>query len=80
MIARIEIGFDSEDKAKQIMHAINPDNSPLPTGLSITTKVENKNLMIQIECSRGIDSLRATVEDIMSAVDLSIRTYDLVST
>jgi tRNA threonylcarbamoyladenosine modification (KEOPS) complex Pcc1 subunit len=78
MLAEIQIEFKSNEDATHILEAINPDNSPLPPGISIQTHVEDTRLMIQIECERGIDSLRATVEDIMSAIDLSARTINSV--
>ena len=78
MLAKIHIEFKSNEDATHVLEAINPDNSPLPPGISIQNHVEDSRLMIQIECERGIDSLRATVEDIMSAIDLSIRTIDTI--
>lgn len=78
MIATIEIEFDSEMDAKQVLNSINPDNTPLPTGISINTNQTKNRIKIRIECTRGIDSLRSTVEDIMSAIDLSVRTIDTI--
>ena len=75
MSVRIELSFESHDHAVRVLDAIAPDNYPLPTGLVIDSHVHGSVLFILIECQRGIDSLRATLEDIMSAIDLSIRTY-----
>ncbi len=78
MLADIQLEFESHEDANQVLNAINPDNSPLPPGISIQTSVEQNRLLIRIECERGIDSLRATVEDIMSAIDLSLRTLNTI--
>ena len=78
MIATIEIEFASEIDAKQVLYSINPDNVPLPVGISIDTNQTGKRVKLQIECSRGIDSFRSTVEDIMSAIDLSVRTINTI--
>jgi tRNA threonylcarbamoyladenosine modification (KEOPS) complex Pcc1 subunit len=78
MIATIDIEFDSEIDAKQVLNSINPDNTPLPVGISIDTDQTGTRVKLRIECSRGIDSLRSTVEDIMSAIDLSVRTIDTI--
>ena len=75
MSVRIELTFESHNHAIRVLDAIAPDNYPLPTGIMIDTHVNGSILLILIECERGIDSLRATLEDIMSAIDLSIRTY-----
>jgi hypothetical protein len=77
--AEIVIDFGNQKDAKQILEAVAPDNLELPQGLEIQSRRENSVLTFVIDCSRGIDSLRATVEDLMSAVDLSMRTLDSVS-
>ncbi len=77
-MANIEIEFESDEDAIQVMESINPDNSPLPQGMEIHTEVRDARLIVRIRCNRGIDSLRSTIEDIMSAIDLSVRTLDLV--
>ncbi|MHA1136393.1 MAG: KEOPS complex subunit Pcc1 [Candidatus Thorarchaeota archaeon] len=74
MIATIKLDFQSPDVAKRILEAITPDNTPLPKGLAIDCSVEESKLLITIECERSISSLGATLEDIMSAIDLSMRT------
>jgi tRNA threonylcarbamoyladenosine modification (KEOPS) complex Pcc1 subunit len=74
MIATIKLDFQSSDLAKRILEAINPDNTPLPSGLSIDCSVEETKLLITIRCERNINRLGATIEDIMSAIDLSLRT------
>jgi len=79
MIATIKLDFQSSVVAKQILEAISPDNTPLPKGLTIDCSVKGKKLLITIECERSIDSLGATLEDIMSAIDLSLRTSKSIS-
>ncbi|MFW9918198.1 MAG: KEOPS complex subunit Pcc1 [Candidatus Thorarchaeota archaeon] len=78
MRANIDIEFDSTDDAEQIRKTITPDNTPVPEGIEIDTKVIGATLKVVIKCNRGIDSFRATIEDIMSAIDLSIRTQKTV--
>ena len=74
MIARIQLCLSSHEVAKRTLSAISPDNSPLPEGLSIECSLENHKLDITIQSSRSLESLAATLEDIMSAIDLSLRT------
>jgi hypothetical protein len=74
MIATIRLDFQSSNVAKRVLEAIKPDNSPLPKGLTIDCSVKGTKLLIAIHCERSIDSLGATLEDIMSAIDLSLRT------
>ncbi len=70
----INIVFSDEDTATHILDSIEPDNRPLPEGIHILCRVEDCNLIIEISSTRGIDSLRNTIEDILSAIDLSHRT------
>ncbi len=79
MIATIKLDFQSSVVAKQILEAISPDNTPLPKDLTIDCSVKGTKLLITIECERSIDSLGATLEDIMSAIDLSLRTSKSIS-
>ena len=79
MIATIKLDFQSSEVAKQILEAISPDNTPLPKGLTIDCSVKGTKLLIAIQCERSISSLGATLEDIMSAIDLSLRTSKSIS-
>jgi len=76
MVATIEIEVSPAGEAERVLDAISPDNMPLPMGLRITSQVKGGRLHLSIECDRGLDSLRATIEDVMSAIDLSIRTIN----
>lgn len=76
MLAHIELDFESVAVAKRILSTISPDNSPLPSGLEIVCVVHDNSLSIEIRSERSIESLGSTLEDIMSAIDLSVRTSD----
>lgn len=74
MIVHIQLDFESEEEAKRTLSAISPDNSPLPEGLEIECFLDNQKVNVTIHSSRSLESLAATLEDIMSAIDLSLRT------
>jgi len=76
--ARIGFVFQTVDIVSKVRDAISPDNTPLPPGLSINVKIEGNTMNIIIESDRGIDSFRGTIEDLMSAIDLSLRTIDTI--
>jgi len=76
LIVHIQLNFESEAEARRTLSAISPDNSPLPEGLEIQCTHDNQEVKITIESSRSLESLAATLEDIMSAIDLSLRTSD----
>ena len=76
MKATISLTFSSLKDAERILSAISPDNTPLPQGLEIECSVRNTELFISISCDKGINTLGSTIEDILSAIDLSIRTSE----
>jgi len=76
--ARISLNFESPTIAQQLESIISPDNTPLPEGLEITVNTNGAILYINIECTRGIDSFRGTIEDIMGSIDLSLRTMESI--
>jgi hypothetical protein len=78
MIAHIQLDFQSESEAKRTLSAITPDNYPLPSGLEIECSVNQNSITITVHTERSVDSLGATLEDIMSAIDLSLRTSSTV--
>ncbi len=78
MKARIRIQLSSSAEAERVYHAVCPDNQPLPEGLRIESHLNVDTLVFEIECMRSIDSLGATIEDLMSAIDLSLRTAQAV--
>jgi len=76
MELKIRLEFTSPDAAERILDAVSPDNEPLPPGLIIDSRQVDDSLQFWIDCTRGIDSLRHTFEDLMGAVDLSLRTTE----
>ncbi len=73
---RFEIEFRSQEDVMRVMNAIVPDNTPVPEGITITTDSANRCLLFQIVSERGLKSLASTLEDVMSAIDLSLRTSE----
>jgi hypothetical protein len=74
MLVTIELELTPIADARRVLDSVLPDNVPLPLDLRIESEIANGKLVFRIECSRGLDSLRATIEDLLSAVDLSLRT------
>jgi hypothetical protein len=78
LIVNIQLVFESKEAAMQTFSAISPDNSPLPEGLEIECSTDNQIVKITIQSSRSLESMAATLEDMMSAIDLSMRTSDAI--
>lgn len=69
----MRLEFDSGDHAVHLLLAIAPDNVPLPDGLSMKVGTDGPAAIISIESSRELASVRTTIEDLLSAVDLYLR-------
>jgi len=69
--ADIVIRYEGTEKARSIRDAISPDNIGAPPGVGIEVEVEGSTLRLKVECSRGISTLIATVDDILSCIQAS---------
>ncbi len=76
--AEIILSFNDSPIAARTLQSVSPDNVPLPQGLHIETQLDDNRILISIKCTRGVDSFRATLEDLMSAISLSLRTADSI--
>ena len=72
--AEMRFRMGSGMQAKRVHDILLPDNMPLPPGLEITMNVKGTNVLLTIKCKRSIVSFRETIEDILSSLDLAIRT------
>lgn len=72
--ATIVIRFCDEEEAASVLKAVEPDNSPLPPGLSIESRQEGATVSFQIICERGPESLLSTVDDLLAAIQLAEKT------
>ena len=77
---RIDLAINLTDAAYavRVLESVSPDNLPLPPGLKIEMTRSGRTLTCVIESTRGLDSLRATLEDLTSAIDLTLRTHDAI--
>jgi len=69
--ADIVIRYEGVEKARSIRDAISPDNIGAPPGVRIDVEVEGSTLVLKVECSRGIPTLVATVDDLLSCIQAS---------
>ncbi|MEM0383765.1 MAG: KEOPS complex subunit Pcc1 [Candidatus Caldarchaeum sp.] len=74
----VRMAFEDEEKASTVYHSLKPDDKPLPTGLSVDTRLEGRDVVVEVECTRGFASFLATLDDILSSAGLSERVYRTV--
>lgn len=66
--ATLRIRYRDEETARAVWEAVSPDNFKAPQGIKIEAETVGGELRVSIACSRGLGSLIATVDDLLSCV------------
>lgn len=77
--ACIKLRYASEEEARAIYDAVLPDNERLPPGLRMRTSVSGRELIIEVSCSKGLESLWATLDDLLSCIQVAERALNVIS-
>jgi len=77
--AHLRLSYSSEGEAKAIYDAVAPDNKPLPPGLKIEMALDGRELLIDVSCLRGLESLWATLDDLLSCIQVAERALRAIS-
>jgi len=70
--AKLRLGYPGR-VAKAIAKAVTPDNLKTPPGLVIETRVEDSNVVVEIYCKRSMESLIATLDDLLACIQAAER-------
>lgn len=71
--AVIDICYRDEDTARFIVEAISPDNLQAQKGVTVEAEANGCTMQLKVTCSRGVGSLIATVDDLLSCVQAAER-------
>ena len=74
--ANLELKFKDADTARSIMDAVSPDNVQVPEGIYINMELDEKVLSLRISCSKGIGSMIATLDDLLSCIQAAEKTLN----
>ena len=66
--ATVTIEYVDQRTAEAILRAIEPDNLKTPDGVEIEADATGGVVTINVECMRGIGSLVATLDDLLSCI------------
>ncbi len=72
--AHVEMEFEDAHIAEIVFKALLPDNKPLPTGLEVSAELEGKRIIFKVYCQRPLQSLLATIDDILSMAKIAEQT------
>ena len=71
--AFIRLRYDSEEIARAVYEAVEPDNRSLPKGLVIRGRVEGKAVVFEISCEKDLGSLWSTLDDLLACIQTAER-------
>ena len=71
MEATITLQYKNETEAEAVANAVLPDNSKLPRGLLVETRVEGSRVLTLIKCKTELETLMATIDDLFSCVSIA---------
>jgi len=57
------VSYGDPRKARAIAGAISPDNLKVPRGLSVKTTFKGRNVLTEIACEKGLQTLISTIDD-----------------
>ena len=76
--AHLRLAFGSEEEARAIHEAIRPDNELLPRGLSMRSATSGRVVELHVVCKKGLESLWATLDDLLACVQAAERALEHV--
>ena len=66
MRARVVCAYEGEGIPKAIADALHPDNLRVPKGIRVITKARGKRVISEVELEGRIESLLATLDDLLA--------------
>lgn len=75
MEAEISLCYKNEREAQAVAQAVSPDNLKVPTGLSIETTKTGKEVHTTICCQKRLQTLIATIDDLLACVSVAEKTF-----
>ena len=73
MEAEISLTYKTAREAEAISKAVSPDNLKAPEGLHIKTLRRRNRVTTRIECRITLQTFNATIDDLLSAVQVAER-------
>jgi len=75
--AELRISYENEREAKAVSQAVSPDNTKVPSGLSIKTTQRESEVLTRIRCELRLQTLIATIDDLLSCIATAEKTFSV---
>jgi len=73
--AEIRLSYQNEREAEAVAKAVSPDNVEVPPGLHIETLRSGSDVHTTIECQTRLQTLIATIDDLLACVSVAEKTF-----
>ncbi|MCJ7720859.1 hypothetical protein MUO98_00415 [Candidatus Bathyarchaeota archaeon] len=73
MEAEIRLSYRNEREAEAVARAVSPDNVEVPQGLFIKTVRNGSEVYTKVECQTRLQTLIATLDDLLACVSVAER-------
>jgi len=73
--AEIRLSYENEREAEAVAKAVSPDNVEVPSGLYIETVRNGSDVLTRIECQTRLQTLIATIDDLLACVSVAEKTF-----
>jgi hypothetical protein len=75
MEAEIQLKYKNQREAQAVSQAVSPDNIQVPPGLHIKTVRNGSEVLTTIKCQTRLQTLIATVDDLLACVSVAEKTF-----
>jgi len=75
--AEIKLSYKNEREAEAVAKAVSPDNIEVPSGLQIETVRNGSDVYTKIECQTRLQTLIATIDDLLACVSVAEKTFNV---
>lgn len=73
--AKLRFTYATKREAEAVNDAISPDNIKTPPGLRVETTRRNNNLLTHIRCEKSIETLIATLDDLVACISVAEQAF-----
>ena len=75
MEAEICLIYKNQREAQAVAQAVSPDNIEVPAGLSVQTTTQDSEVCTTINCEKSIQTLIATIDDLLACVSVAEKAF-----
>lgn len=76
--AKLSFTYETRREARAVAEAVSPDNTETPPGLTVSTAINNCQLLALVQCNKGLGTFLATLDDLLACISMAERAFQAV--